>query len=119
MAEVSFAELLVGVSDRKDTGVLELNAEQIKTRIYFQEGVPVFADGGAVGDTLGRILVRHGRLTEEQYEQAIAHMKQNLQGSQQIRLGECLVQLGMLRPEEVFDALRLQVREKMVSCFKW
>jgi hypothetical protein len=36
-----------------------------------------------------------------------------------LRLGEVLVELGLLSPAEVYDALALQVREKIVACFQW
>jgi tetratricopeptide (TPR) repeat protein len=99
--------------------VLEVRAEGVCTRIALRAGSPVFAEGGALRETLGRMLLRHGALSEADYVRVIERMTERLMESETTRMGEVLVELGLLTPAEVFEALSTQVREKIVSCFRW
>ncbi|MEB2343470.1 MAG: response regulator [Deltaproteobacteria bacterium] len=111
--------LLVELRRRAETGVLEVRAEGVCTRIALRAGAPVFAEGGALRETLGRMLLRHGTLSEADYLRVIERMTERLMESETTRMGEVLVELGLLGAEEVFAALSAQVREKIVSCFRW
>lgn len=115
----TFAHVLVGLWRRSETGVLNVRAKGIDTTIYVVNGEPVFSERGSMGDTLGRMLVRTGFLTEAQLSQAIAKMTEKLIGNELMRLGEILIELGMLSPEQVHDGLQLQVRQKVLACFHW
>ena len=114
-----FPQILIEHAERKATGLLEIEAEGIRTGIFLHRGEPVFADRGRIGDTLGRMLVRMGRLDEEQYRRAIDVMTERIVDNESIRLGEVLIELGYVGPEEIFDALRQQVRRKILACFEW
>src|SRR5690349_12283127 len=98
----SFAETLVQLSEQGASGVLEIKAADIVTRIFVSRGLPVFAEGGALGETLGRLLLKQGRITAEQHNDALVLMRAGLQANPQIRIGEVMVQMGLLRPDEVF-----------------
>lgn len=115
----SLPELLVDLRARGESGVLEIRAETICTRIVLRAGSPVFAEGGSLRETLGRMLLRHGALSEADYLRVIERMTERLMESETTRMGEVLVELGLLTPADVFEALSTQVREKIVSCFRW
>lgn len=117
--DASLPELLVGLHARGESGVLEIRAEGVCTRIALRAGAPVFAEGGALRETLGRILLRRGALSEADYVRVIERMTERLIESETTRMGEVLVELGLLTPAEVFEALSAQVREKIVGCFRW
>jgi tetratricopeptide (TPR) repeat protein len=110
--------MLVALRARGDSGVLEVRAAGVCTRILMRAGVPVFAEGGALRETLGRMLLRRGALTEAEYVRVIERMTERLIANEATRMGEVLVELGLLSPQDVFDALSLQVREKVISCFR-
>jgi ActR/RegA family two-component response regulator len=116
---VSLPELLVALRARGESGVLEIRAEGVCTRIALRAGAPVFAEGGALRETLGRMLLRHGALSEADYLRVIERMTERLMESETTRMGEVLVELGLLTSAEVYEALSAQVREKIVSCFRW
>ena len=101
------------------SGVFEVLAEGTRTHVYFAQGKVVFAEEGTLGDTLGRVLVREGKLTLEQYTAAIRHMTQRLVESEQMRFGEVVVELGFLKLEQVLEALAAQVRHKVVRCLMY
>jgi DNA-binding NarL/FixJ family response regulator len=116
---VSLAELLVELKRRRASEVLEVRAAGVCTAIHLREGDPIFAEGGSLQETLGRQLVRRGAIGHDDYARVVERMTEGVIHHQSLRLGEVLVELGLLSPAEVYDALALQVREKIVACFQW
>lgn len=116
---VSLAELLMDCKARAANEVLEVRAAGVCTALHVRGGDPVFAEGGSLHETLGRQLVRRGAIGQEDYVRVVARMTEGVIQHQSLRLGEVLVELGLLSPAEVYDALALQVREKIVACFQW
>ena len=114
----SFPELLVALRERGETGVLEVRADGLCTRIALRGGAPVFADGGALRETLGRVLLRRGAIDEADYLRVIERMTERLIENEATRMGEVLVELSLLTSDEVFDALSAQVLEKVIGCFR-
>jgi CheY-like chemotaxis protein len=115
----TFPELLVDLGERRETGVLEVRADGLCTRIALREGAPVFAEGGALRETLGRMLLRRGAIDGAAYLRVIERMTERLIENEATRMGEVLVELGLLTPKEVFEALSAQVLEKIMGCFRW
>jgi hypothetical protein len=103
--------------EREDvTGILEFRAQGITTRIYARDGELVFADAGTLGETLGRMLIRCGRLTEEQVAAVIRRMTDALVDNEHVRFGEIVVEYGFLTFDELGIALTQQVKEKIMGC---
>jgi tetratricopeptide (TPR) repeat protein len=117
--DAAFIHSLLAVQRFQRTGVLEVRAEGVCTLIYVQKGIPVFAEQGSLGETLGRVLVRQGALTAEQYAAVIDRMTETVFGSEQLRFGEVAVALGYLTLQQVNDALAEQVRQKLLRCMQW
>jgi len=109
-------EALLTVEREKLTGILEVRAEGVRTRIFAYEGIPVFAEEGAVGEALGRVLVRRGLLTEEQFAFCIEQMSDALQGNEKKRFGDIVVECDFLTREQVDGALHDQVKQKIIGC---
>lgn len=103
--------------EREDlTGALEFRANGVTTVIYVRAGEIGYASGGAIGETLGRLLVRSGRLEEDHGVSVIHHMIDRLVDRDEVRFGEVLVELGFLDAAELEIALAKQVREKLIGC---
>ena len=115
----AFPELLVGLHAAGETGVLEVRAAGIRTDVTLRRGSPVFAEGGQLRQTLGRLLLRRGEISEQDYVRVIDRMTEQLIRNETVRMGEVLVELGILSPAEVYEALERQIREKIVDCFQW
>jgi CheY-like chemotaxis protein len=118
-ASPAFPELLVALRARRESGVVEVRADGVCTRVVLRDGEPVFAEGGSLRETLGRMLLRRGALSEAEYVRVIERMTERLMESESTRMGEVLVELGLLSAGEVFEALSAQVVEKIVGCFRW
>jgi CheY-like chemotaxis protein len=116
---LSLPEILVDLGERAETGALEIRAEGLCTIIHLNRGNPVFAEGGSLHDTLGRLLLRRREISESEYERVIERMTETLVDNEPLRMGEVLVELGMLTPNDVYDALVQQVSEKIITCFRW
>jgi len=72
------SELIV---DRR-TGVLDVRADGVGTRIYFAAGKPVFAEDDAPGETFGRLLMRQGVITNAEFVRVIDAMTLAAKGGQ-------------------------------------
>jgi hypothetical protein len=110
---------LVRMRDRRATGVLEVSHGDVRTFLYIEEGVPVFAEHGTLGDTLGRLLLRRGTISQEHYAAIIRAMTSQLVANEQMRFGEVAVELGFLTFEQMTEALALQVQQKVLTCLAW
>jgi hypothetical protein len=97
------------VADRR-TGVLDVHADGVGTRIYFDAGKPVFAEDDAPGETFGRMLVRQGVITNDEFVRVIDAMTLAAAGDNPLRFGEVAVGQGVLTSEQVERGLADQVR---------
>jgi tetratricopeptide (TPR) repeat protein len=109
---------LLTLRKERRSGVLSVTTEGVRTFIYLDQGTPVFAEEGTNGETLGRLLVRQGRLTQAQYVEVIGKMTDAFVINEQLRFGEVCVELGYLTEAQVGKALADQVRWKIVRVFQ-
>ena len=105
---------LIGI--QRKTGELTLEADGDLVTIKFVDGQVVGADtrSASVEDLLGAVLVRTGRLTGKQLNQALALQKQTLQ-----RLGFVLVKNSLINEDELIEALRVQSLQIVYRLFRW
>ena len=103
-------ELYVG--RRNGTLHFARGSEEQSVRVH--HGHIVNARTNVVEERLGEILVRHGRLTEEDLARATEVVIRDKK-----RLGEVLVELGLLDQTGLEDAVALRVREMLAKVFTW
>lgn len=80
--------------------------------VYIRGGELASAASNAESDRLANILIRDGRLTQEQLDLARSRLQPG--GS----LGKALIDMGFLTPTELLQGARQQVREILASCFR-
>lgn len=114
-----FAGVLAAAWARRTTGLLQVAGGGVQTTIGMLAGTPIWASGGHRGDALGTFAVRSGLITEEQSDQAILALAEMEREGIAARLGDALLELGMLTESQLHRALRAQIREKILSCFQW
>jgi curved DNA-binding protein CbpA len=94
------------------SGVLTISSS-VNLKLYFVDGEPVYAEGGDVETTLGRMLLESGRIEDvKDYEKAI-----NIASEKKQRLGEVLVSMGVISPHELNELLESQIQEKIIKGF--
>ncbi len=107
------SDLLVGIQRTKKIGTLEITSGSYIKKIYIKNGDMIFATSDRDEDRLGTILLQENKITVEQYSQSIGLMKET--GKQH---GAALVELGYIKPHDLFAALKRQVEKIIVDLFK-
>lgn len=108
------SDIFLDLQRSEKTGILEVRDGNICKRIYINNGDIIFAASNLEEDRLGEVLIKVGRLTLEQYYHSFDVMKKTGK-----RHGSVLVELGYLKPKEVFWAVTNQVEEIILSLFQW
>jgi len=112
---VSFGDNLQLISTGQKTGALLMIRGQQQKRIYFRTGQVIHAcSESSEEDRLGQLLVRHGKIAPDQLEKALKKQKATNR-----RLGEIIVEMNLVDPHDIGEALRLQVEEIIYSLFAW
>jgi len=114
LSTIPFAKLLSELKQVFATGALELAREKVKKTIWIADGVPVSAKSNAMGETLGAVLVKMGKLSESQRAESVEKMQKEKK-----RHGEVLVALGICKQKDINSALQAQARAKVINCFAW
>jgi len=108
------SDIFLDLQRNEKTGILEVRNGNICKRIYIKNGDIIFAASNLEEDRLGEVLIKVGRLTLEQYYHSFDVMKKTGK-----RHGSVLVELGYLKPKEIFWAVTNQVEEIILSLFQW
>jgi tetratricopeptide (TPR) repeat protein len=111
------ALVMLDLAQRSETGALEVRGGGVTTRLYLRAGVVVSVEGGGLRESLGRMLVRSGVLSERDYERVIRRMTEQLIDNEHQRMGEVLTELGLMSASDVYEALSTQAVEKISACF--
>ena len=138
LRDYRLSDLLMGIHRAKKTGVLEIRSgpiqkksyttnanittdakvvfeirsDPILKRVYIKNGEIIFSASNQTADRLGEVLIEEGKITQEQYDHSVELLKKT--GKRQ---GTILVELGYLKPQELFWAVRHQVEKIILSLF--
>ncbi|HEY6877789.1 MAG TPA: DUF4388 domain-containing protein [Polyangiales bacterium] len=115
-ADYRLVRTLLSLQHSRASGALRVDAEGVLTVVYVREGHPVFVEGGLPADSLGRLLVQRGTISESTLAQ-VEEQRMLMQG--RLRFGEVARRLGVLDAEALRAALYDQVREKLARCLHW
>jgi hypothetical protein len=83
-------------------------------QIDFDGGTPIAARSSFAHDRLGDLLFREGKLTREQHART-----RELTVEPGRKTAQAFVELGLLKANEIFPALRRQAEEILYSIFAW
>lgn len=98
----------------KETGELGVQRGKVKKVIYFEGGNPVFALSNLAADRFGQFLVRVGKIKPEQLQDAAV-----VASDSKRRVGDVLVERGMLKDTERLYYVGQQVKAIIYSMFGW
>src|SRR5215813_1086076 len=101
---------------QRKSGVLTVEGEDDTVTISFLGGQVVSAESAArrLENRIGSLLVRAGRLDEASLTQVLEVQKETQQ-----RLGFLLIRDRLVTPEDLREALRLQIFRIVFSAFRW
>lgn len=92
----------------KRTGVLTCEADAAQRAVYFQSGFVVSASSSLEQDRLGEVMIRNGRITQQQFDDASHFIKSGW------KLGEILAELSVIDEQEIESFVRLQLLD--IAC---
>jgi hypothetical protein len=98
----------------KKTGRLEVERRTGSGRVYFRDGEVYHAESTKSQELLGSKLTRSGRLTERQLSRAVVEQEQTGR-----RLGEVLIEQGVVDQEQIEWAVRSQIEDGVFDLLRW
>jgi curved DNA-binding protein CbpA len=113
LAERPFPEILRNVSSGSQSGTLVVRREPIEKKISFDQGSVVFATSNAPEDDFGELLIKIGRLSPSQLDEASG-------GSNNGKpLGQVLMEKGLFDSAQLREFVELHVQELIYPLFDW
>ncbi len=108
------AQVLASLQVMQGTGLLIFKRGEVWKKIYLEKGSPVFALSNQIGDRLGSLLIRKGKLTPE----ALGDIWRQSQKEKKL-LGQALVESKVITAAELDLFLKEQMRHVILSVFSW
>ncbi|MGC8874826.1 MAG: DUF4388 domain-containing protein [Chloroflexia bacterium] len=116
LRDFSLADFLYLVDRGRRTGRLTIKRADDAATLYFEKGKLVYATQYSREERLGEMLVRMGRITAEQRDEALRLQQTSHAGKP---LGAILVELGYITDEELKRYVRTQIEETVYRLFTW
>lgn len=104
------AALFAQFCEEKRTGLLEVATEQVRRRLWWQDGHIRFAQSNLRHESAGGMQVGAGRLRPAAFDRAIAHARQA-----KVPLYEALAATRAFTPAELAEALQQQTEEVSIN----
>ena len=114
LREVSLPEVLFTVHRFRVAGTIEATQGAVVKKVVLQDGQVVHAASNDRGDSLGEHLKRRGLLSEEDHQRVAMERL-----SSHKRFGVLLIELGILTPADVYEAIQAHIEEIVWSLFNW
>ena len=114
--DFSLADIFQLIGIQRKTGVLTLTHGEEEVKVSFLNGMVVNADSKTkrLDDRLGSVLVKTGKLSLEDLKKALKLQKETLK-----KVGHLLVEEKMVRPEDLREALGIQITQIIYRLFRW
>lgn len=109
---ISLPDMMWALCGRRMTGVLQVR-RRVRQTVYLQDGRIVFAATSDPNRRLGEMLLRRGKISLDQLEDALTRLQSGR------RLGTLLVQAGYLTPDELVEAVVGQVKSIVLDLLSW
>jgi curved DNA-binding protein CbpA len=111
---LSLAEVLKDLFQRRATGELVLADGDTVKKIFFKNGLIIYATSNRKEDRLGDVLLHNGLISKAQFDESGRQVQAT--GKKQ---GTLLVQMEAISAKDLFRGLNLQVKAIVLSLFGW
>jgi len=95
------------------SGCLRLTQDHTRKEVFFELGAMIFASSNRREDRIGESMLRHGTITQEQFDQTQAQMGRGK------RFGKILVDLKIISERDLIANVTFQVLDIIYSIFNW
>ena len=111
---MDISSIIQTLSLQKRTGTLRATGPDNERVIYFNRGSVELVLADQRTFMLGEALLKYGKLTKEQLEEALKIQKTTNRG-----LGKLLVELGYMSESDIREAIVFQITEEVCDIFTW
>lgn len=114
LEENSLPRILNYLSETKSSGTLAVVRDSVTKKLYMKGGGIIFASSTYEGDRLGELMLKAGKININQFDTAskvVIHTGK--------RMGGVMVELGYIKPKDLFWGVKYQVQEIVCSLFSW
>jgi len=117
LRELGIQDVLQLLDLAHKTGVLTVRSETLDDEaiVHFSKGAIVFAVRRRSTRRLGQLLIRSGKLTQRELDQALEYQRKDPTR----RLAEILLEMGSISEEELERQLRFQMEETIYEIMAW
>jgi hypothetical protein len=109
-----FPDLMQWISMSRKTGTLVIKGERFTKKILFHDGTVAAVTSNNPREHLGYFLVGWGYLTEDEL-----HHLLEMQRERRLMLGELLVQLSLVSPDDVDHLVRVKTEQTVFDLMLW
>ena len=106
-------ELLMWISQFQKTGTLQIHTGHATETMAFESGSLVFSSSSNPDRTLGKLLLKHGVVTEEMHKAA-----RQLRKTKSIAVAKALLELNMLTEDQLVRFLRKKAENEVFDLFE-
>lgn len=110
---IGIVEIVGFINSLRKDGVLTFVKDDIRKALYFQGGELVYAVSGIEEDRLGNVLYRAGKISRDILIEVADKVKSG------VRLGEILMERGLITPRDVYVGLTMQIKAIFLSLFSY
>lgn len=113
LTQDSLPDILRAIYRQRKSGSLRLVQGQTRKEIFFELGAMIFASSNCKEDRIGETMLRHGFLSQNDYQRVQSHMGRGK------RFGKVLVDLGIITERELIMNVTIQILDIIYSVFNW
>ena len=114
LESINLPDLLQLLSSARKTGALSIRRGTQEKRLYFRDGLLVYASSTDENEKLGNVLIREGLVTAEEIARCRRHQAETGR-----RFGITLLELGCLSHSSLIAGLKTQARMIITNLFRW
>ncbi len=106
------SDILLGMRSCRKTGILTVEYGGLVKKVFIRDGDMVFSSSSDRRDSLAEILLREGRISDEQHKALFREMERT--GRKE---GALLVGMGCCEPKDLVRLVRRQIEEIILGLF--
>ncbi|HPS92920.1 MAG TPA: DnaJ domain-containing protein [Deltaproteobacteria bacterium] len=112
--DIAFPLVMKDVTDTLFTGILFVSHNTYKKGLIFNEGRLCAIQSNRIDELLGNILVDMGIISLEENLRSLATTR-----LERRKQGVVLLEMGLVQPREIAEAVRLQTEKRFLDIFSW
>jgi DnaJ-domain-containing protein 1 len=114
LEDIPFPLLMKDAVDSHFTGIIFVSSSQWKKGLIFKDGLLCAIQSNRTEELLGQILVDIGTITEEENNYSLEQSR-----LERRKQGVILLEMGIVQPKEITEALRKQYQRRFLDIFSW